>query len=409
MITVDTNILMDDASSLILLNDDMIVPMTVVYELEKAKKYMDEVGYNARTALKMIYEAVVNNDGVLPNGKSIKVDGDKIIPSNDQSIIDTAKSFGCALATNDVAMMLIANWQKVDVIHHDRKDREDVDHIGEVETVELDSKHLIDEMYSKGSILAEQIKMDNNLQNACYIIKHGQSSVLARRIGNRIVTVKCRKEMSGVKPRDNGQKFLADMLLDNGIKVLFVTGKSGSGKTLLTLAAALHLNDNNSGKGTRKIICAKPMTPIGDDVGFLPGEIGDKLGPHYASFDDQIKHLMTGKQVDGENFNMANKNKISVVYEHIGYMRGRTFPNSYIIIDEVQNLNVHEVKSIISRAGENSKVILLGDLKQIDTGLSMYDNGLTLAQKKLCDEELVGHIFLPKSVRSDISVLSEKI
>ena len=413
--TLDTNILLHDYRAMEALDVNIRIPLTVIREAENHKSDAGEVGWNARKSLRLIDDAMSNGDK-LPNGRRLLLDlqgEDRLDPEiNDHKIIMAAIKSQSKLITNDVAMRIIARFHSLDCEGY-AGDEAEINKIGQVETLESNSA-TINMLYENKSVPLEVVKSENMAVNACLVLKEGdQKSVLARRFPDRIQKITPAEDIQGISPRNVGQKFYFDMLLDPLIKIVFVTGAPGSGKTLLAMAAATHLCDPGK-KRFDQIICAKSMEGIGKEVGFLPGELEDKLAPVYASFNDCLRFLMPKSfksDKDGqEDLGKIVKNMYNIKYEAILTMRGRTFANSFIIIDEAQNLSHHELKSVISRAGEGTKVIVMGDLHQIDTkNLTRYDNGLYTCQKKLYNEPMVGIISLPVSERSDIARLCPKL
>lgn len=401
MFITDTNILMRDYKNLELLDGDVVVPITVIDELDNHKTDIGSVGYNSRKALNVINKAMENH-GVLENEHILTISENeyKDIPKNDHKIIQCAiDTENAILITGDVGMKVRAKAQGVKV----RRFADDSSALnpGMVEDLVIDYELLMD-LFKDGQIPADEIDHLNNVPNACFMVRdeNRTGSALVRRINDKFIKLSQPKNVFGkITGKNVGQRMYLDMLLDPRIKIVLVNGVAGSGKTLLALAAACQLRD---GKKFDDIICAKSVESVGAEIGFRPGEEADKIGPYYAAFGDNLSYLA---QADVKN-GRCEKVTPEVTFEHVGYMRGRTFRNTFIIIDECQNFSPNEIKTIISRAGEGSKVVCCGDLKQIDNNQSEYTNGLFHAQRKLMGQELVGVISLPKSERSDIAKLA---
>ena len=209
----------------------------------------------------------------------------------------------------------------------------------------------------------------------------------------------------GLKPRNKEQMFGLNILMDPNIPIITMTGKAGCGKTLLAIAAGLEqIMEEN--KRYKKLVVSRPVQPVGKDIGFLPGTLEEKMSPWLMPIQDNLEFLL------GDN-----KETIELLYENgtieveaLTYIRGRSISNAFIIIDEAQNLSIHELKTIITRVGENTKIILTGDIEQIDNVyLDSLSNGLSYAIEKFKEHELAGHISLMKGERSKVATLAAKI
>jgi PhoH-like ATPase len=202
--------------------------------------------------------------------------------------------------------------------------------------------------------------------------------------------------------KNKEQKFAIDMLNRDDIKVCSLTGIAGSGKTYMTLVSAM---SGLQQKKYERIVITRSMQTVGKDIGFLPGDINDKMDPWLGPIMDNFRQAF--KDLTWFNM-MREKGQIEVV--PLAFIRGRTFSNTFLIVDEAQNSTIHELKTIITRVGEGSKIVLLGDIEQIDTPyLDTMSNGLTIAIEKLKGEELFGHVTLTKGERSEVATLASKI
>ena len=401
MFIIDTNILMRDYKNLELLESDVVIPITVIRELDNHKNDSGGNGYNARRSLRIINDAY-DNYGILPNGFKMIVDSDDqpISIKNDDLIIDAvSRHEDATLVTGDLGMKICATDRGISVRRF--ADDDDILNPGKVEELTIDYELLMD-LFKNGQIPENEIDHSGNMPNACYMVRdeNRTGSALIRRINNKFIKLSQPKNVFGkITGKNIGQRFYLDMLLDPRIKIILVNGVAGSGKTLLALAAACQLRE---GGKFNDIICAKSVEEVGARIGFRPGEEESKIAPYYAAFGDNLSYLA---QADIKN-GRCDKLIPEVTFEHVGYMRGRTFRNAFMIIDECQNFTPNEMKTIISRAGEGSKIVCCGDLHQIDNNQSAYTNGLFYAQRKLIGQELVGVISLPKSERSDIAKLA---
>ena len=229
------------------------------------------------------------------------------------------------------------------------------------------------------------------------------SSFLGVVSGEKIIHLTCNIwDALSVSPRNKEQKFALDLLTRDDIPLVTMTGIAGSGKTFLTLMAAL------SGLNKKKydrIIITRSIQTVGKDIGYLPGTIKEKMNPWIAPIIDNFRHAFK----DTSYFElMRDKGQIEVA--PMSFIRGRTFNNSFLIVDESQNSTIHELKTVITRIGENSKIVLLGDIEQIDTPyIDTLSNGLTVVTEKFKNESLAGHITLIKGERSKLATLASRV
>jgi PhoH-like ATPase len=206
----------------------------------------------------------------------------------------------------------------------------------------------------------------------------------------------------GVEPKNKEQSFALNMLNNKDIPLVSITGLAGSGKTFITLMAAM---GNLGLENYKRIIFTRSIQPVGRDLGYLPGSMDEKMSPWLAPIMDNFKHAFG----DMSYFDLM-KSKGQIDIAPLSYIRGRTFNDAFIIVDEAQNTTIHELKTIITRVGKGSKVVLLGDTEQVDTPyIDTMSNGLTIAVEKFKGSELSGHIILTKGQRSDIATLASKI
>ena len=224
------------------------------------------------------------------------------------------------------------------------------------------------------------------------------------RVDNKsIVPVKSNmSDFVSVNPRNKEQKFAIDLLTDPDIPLVTLTGIAGSGKTYLTLLAAM--SGLNSGEYER-IVITRSIQPVGKDIGFLPGDINDKMDPWLSPIADNFR--VAFKDV---SYYEAMREKRQIEVAPLSFIRGRTFSNTFLIVDESQNSTIHELKTIITRVGEGSKIVLLGDIEQIDTPyIDSLSNGLTVVIEKFKDSNIAGHVTLLKGERSALATVASKI
>ena len=208
----------------------------------------------------------------------------------------------------------------------------------------------------------------------------------------------------GLKPRNKEQTFALNLLSDPEVPIVTLVGKAGCGKTLLAIAAGL--DQVLEEQKYQKLIVSRPVQPLGKDIGYLPGTMEEKMRPWLMPIQDNIDHLLNGKK---SSMDMFFENG-TIQIEALTYIRGRSISNAFVIIDEAQNLTIHELKTIITRVGENTKIVLTGDIEQIDSVyLDATSNGLSYAVEKFKNHGLAGHVTLVKGERSKVATLASKI
>jgi PhoH-like ATPase len=210
-----------------------------------------------------------------------------------------------------------------------------------------------------------------------------------------------------IVPRNKEQSFAYDLLYNDDISFVSLIGRAGSGKTLLAIAAGLEQTVGNAKSKYKKIVISRPVQPLGKDIGFLPGTLEEKMMPWLKPIGDNIEHITSGEEGNIMAYYM-DQGKLEV--EALSYIRGRSISNAYIIIDEAQNLTAHEVKTILTRVGENTKIVLTGDIEQIDNiYTNETSNGLTYAVEKFKHHPIAGHVTFKKGERSKLATIASQI
>jgi len=226
---------------------------------------------------------------------------------------------------------------------------------------------------------------------------------------------KLREGVWGIRPKNKEQHYALDLLLNDDVKLVTLVGKAGTGKTLLAIAAGLQKVVEESGYA--KLLVSRPVYPLGRDIGFLPGDIEEKLNPWMQPIYDNVEFLL-GFNKDGKDQkkNGANRSYAEMIelgyieIEPLTYIRGRSIPNQYMIVDEAQNLTPHEVKTIITRVGDGTKIVLTGDPYQIDNPyVDAGNNGLTTVVERFKNEAIAGHVTLTRGERSALAELASNI
>lgn len=462
---LDTCVLLHDPESLRSFHEhNVYLPLAVIGELDKFKTDETEVGKNCRTATRLIDE--LREKGDLATGVRISEDHGELkviinhsgpgmltsdIKTNDDRILSTAKMLSyetpgeeVILVTNDINMRVRANIFGIKVEPFGKKKREEktADQIRQLvipqqgyslfkrfKSIDLDKiftytdyDHLKDEIYNN-----EYIKLINkdNPEKSCYGIYIKEM--------NSIQTIRpMNEEVYGILPKNQEQACALDALMDPDINLVTLIGKAGSGKTLIAIAAALQstVEDNQYDK----ILISRPVQPMGKDIGYLPGTLEEKLNPWMQPIFDNLEFLVDNRKKHSE-YKSVKKTKGKgqkrnqprqegegpkkdyekflddklIQVEALTYIRGRSIPRQFIIIDEAQNLTPHEVKTIITRAGEGTKIVLTGDTHQIDSPyLDEISNGLAYATSRMKDLSITSHVTLFECERSALAEAGTK-
>jgi PhoH-like ATPase len=422
ILVLDTSALINHPNIFSLLSDStFIVPIEVLEELDNAKVKNDTTGFNARRANRAIDEVRGGKsltDGVaFGNGNFLKVSMESdlsIIPSIfsqnvDSKIISVAKKYDeeslyVKLVSADISLRIKASSIGINSISDDDLlfGKEDLLYSGcKVINTELEN---ITDFYRDG--LVDHTRSDL-YPNQAVVLKAGESSSAIGIVkGNKIVKLKADKKESGVMgmtPRNKEQRFAMEYLLDQDIPLVSLAGVAGTGKTSIAAVAAMHMLDK--GMYERLILC-RPAVSASAGIGFLPGTLEEKMMPWIQPIFDNLKHMM--KCSDMYLNLLMEKKKIEIA--SLSYIRGRTFPNTIVIVDEAQNSNPSEMKAIITRMGEKSKLIITGDLEQIDSPkLDIYSSGLSIVANKFKNSDLAAHITLQKTERSELAALAAKL
>lgn len=415
---LDTNVLMYDPKALQVFDDnEVIIPITVLDELDDAKTRPDEAGRNARSVVRMLDNLRAEgslSEGVKLGSSLIRVElnhrhnipqglsGEK----KDNRLISAAlglkENDRVIVVTKDINLRVKCDALGIEAQDYVRdKIASDLQSIySGTQTLEV-SSDLIDSLYEDGFI-TQEVK---GYQNQFFILKAGSQSALSRFKNGRLELCRVPREVWSIAPRNTEQKMALSLLLDPDVKLVTLIGKAGSGKTLLACAAALQQILNNS-KVFQRALISRPVQPMGRDLGFLPGDIEDKLKPWMQPIYDNLEFLL------GSDHHMLNEYKYNglIQIEPLTYIRGRSIPKSFMILDEAQNLTAQEIKTVITRIGEESKIVITGDIEQIDNPyVDFADNGLTHVVERFKNHSIAGHITLRKGERSELATQASEI
>jgi len=429
---LDTSVCLTDSHSLLSFeNNDIVLPLKVLEEIDNHKKRQDSVGANAREVIRKLDS--LRETGSLYKGVRISDDKGKIYVKlcKRENLPD---DLDLSIPDNEIIAVAINQKEeyprkKVIVVTRDINMRVKCDALGLItedyqsNQVVQDSNHLytgfvehlvddpkLDLFYSDEDIFIEEEELTLMPNQFVMLVsnqndkKTGLAKFINYNTPLKRLNGKYKQGIWGVKPRNKEQIFALSLLKDKNVDIVTLVGKAGSGKTLLATAAGLQ--QVMESQEYRRLVISRPIQPMGKDIGFLPGTMEEKMAPWVAPIQDNLRFLMGN---DRENLKMYMDNG-TIEIEVLTYIRGRSISDAYIIIDEAQNLTAHELKTILTRVGENTKIVLTGDIEQIDNVyIDETSNGLTHAVEKFKSYDLSGHVTLIKGERSKIATLASKI
>ena len=431
---IDTSVFLSDANALYRFkNNDIVIPIKVLEEIDKHKKRQDSVGFNARLIIKHLDELrgkgslhkglrigkgmgilrVAKASSDLPKDLDFNVPDHQILSVAVHEALENEKR-KVVVVSRDINMRVIAD--SLGLISEDYETNsivEDKDKVYEGFAEVLVDDEFIERFYDHEEMILEETMVKEKLYPNQFLLlissSNPKKSAICRFYDHKSplksINVKEYSKSWGVVPRNKEQTFAYDLLFDDDIPLVSLIGRAGSGKTLMAIAAGLEQTVGFSERKYKKIVVSRPVQPMGKDIGFLPGTMEEKMLPWLMPIHDNLEFILGNKNQIKSYF---EKGQIEV--EAITYIRGRSISNAFIIIDEAQNLTAHEVKTIITRVGENTKIILTGDIEQIDNiYTNETSNGLTYAIEKFKHAELAGHITFRKGERSKIATLASKV
>lgn len=427
---LDTNVLLHDANSILCFQDnEVILPLPVIEELDRFKKDGTETGRNARQVSRELdrlrQNGVLTNGGVpLENGGRLRV-----VVTQSSCLDQLPQELRSPCVDHQILALAIqeknrSNGRPVILVTKDINLRIKAHAVGiQAEDYETD-KISLDDLYTgvdQLSLLSEQIDqffreqqlssieqplpphiclnmqaMDNTQQKAIGRFDPKQNAILPLRSTPK-------EGYWGITPRNLEQKFALELLFHPEIHLVTLVGSAGTGKTLLALAAGLQSVTETSLYS--KLLVSRPVFPMGRDLGFLPGDIEEKLAPWMQPINDNLDLLLSDGGIRRKQQRHEELKDMGIIsVEPLTYIRGRSIPRQYMIVDEAQNLTPHEVKTIITRAGEGTKIVLTGDPDQIDNPyVDASSNGLTYVVERFRNSPLAGHIFLTRGERSPLA------
>ena len=430
---LDTNVLLHDVGSLFAFQDnDVIIPIIAIEELDRFKKDLNEIGRNARQVSRILdglrsegplYEGVKLENGgtirvLIPSKKAVQLPEELYFCKADNQILSVAleiKENNVVLVTKDTNLRIKADALGITAMDYESDKVEFSELYEGISRINV-SREQIDSFYEKGSM---ELPSEAGYPNEGFILTdegNEKHTALARRDAKSGSLLPLKLGIDAVwsiMPRNAEQRFALDLLLDDSIKLVSLSGKAGTGKTLLALAAGLQ-KSVDEGVYTRLLV-SRPIFPMGKDIGYLPGDIKEKLTPWMQPIFDNLELIfgITGKHKEKREGKHRYKELMDqgmLEIEPLTYIRGRSIPNQYLLIDEAQNLTPHEIKTIITRAGDETKIVITGDPYQIDNPyIDSSSNGLTYVAERFKNEKIAGHVTLHKGERSKLAEIAANL
>ena len=436
---LDTNVYLTDSDAVFSYgNNDIVVPIKVLEEIDKHKKRHDSVGSNARRIIRTLDE--LRSKGNLSRGVRIRRGAGLLrarsyelglLPPGfdpgdpDNQILATALSEKednparkVVVVSRDINMRV-----KCDALNIPGQDYEYEKVVGSRSEIYTGfTKHLVDDQvidkfYAKEEVYLEkeEIVLFPNQFVMLVSLANEKKTALARFFNYRkplgnIVDHSNKKWK--IKSRNKEQDFALNLLMDPKVDIVTLVGAAGTGKTMIALYAGLcqavddwHTVIPKQARYNRLIV-TRPIQPMGKDIGYLPGSLEEKMSPWLAPINDNLQYLLG----NGRDSLKEYVNEGIIEIEALTYIRGRSINNAFIVVDEIQNMTVHELKTVITRVGENSKIVLMGDIEQIDNVyIDETTNGLTYAVEKFKEHDIAGHMTLVRGERSKVATLAAKI
>jgi len=421
---VDTSVLLYDRCSIHSFpGNDVVIPLSVLDELDRFKGKPGILGEAARYVNRFLDN--LRKRGNLHDG--IEIEGDQTIrveinygkvcpvgldPSvTDNLIIGLAQEIAknsdpVIMVTKDINFRVKCDalGLKSEDYYKDKIVASESSIYSGFAEIETEYSDVISTFYKNGFVDKDMV-YEGLLPNQYVAVKNDSESFLGVVSDERIVPLTSKLHSTiAVKPKNKEQKFALDLLTRDDIPLVTLTGLAGSGKTFLTLMAGL---SGIADKKYDRIIITRSLQPVGKDIGYLPGSVKEKMEPWIAPIADNFRHAFKDKDL---TYFQTMQDRGVIELCPLSFIRGRTFSNTFIIVDEAQNTTIHELKTVITRVGEGSKIVILGDIEQIDTPyIDSLSNGLTIVVEKFKTEDLAGHMTLNKGERSSLATVASRI
>lgn len=433
---LDTSVILYEHHSIMnFAEHDVVIPITVLEELDQFKKGNDTKNFEAREFIRLLdklsQDQMIHqwtplagknkgNFRVLMNPEN-KLNANEIFGEvkNDHMILNAAlhlkqheKGRKVILVSKDINLRLKAKSLELFAEDYETGKIKNISELENTGKYILDDVDLIliDEIYKTGKLDSKLVfGAENQKSNGYYLLKNSKSSVLTFYNAGANSLEKLAKQVAyNIKPKNAEQTFALHAITNPAIKLVSIQGVAGTGKTLLALAGALAQR-----REYKQILLARPIVSLSNkDIGYLPGDIKSKLNPYMEPLWDNLKFIQNQFRESDKEFQKINElvDQEKLVIQPLAYIRGRSLSNIFFIVDEAQNLTPHEIKTIISRAGENTKIVFTGDVFQIDTPyLDSQSNGLSYLIDRAKDHPLYAHIKLEKGERSDLANLANDL
>jgi PhoH-like ATPase len=435
---LDTNVLLHDPRSIFGFEDnDVVIPIYVIEEIDNFKRDLSTLGRNARQVSRYLDEFRVQGklgegvpiapekgrlrvllvDRKLPHGAGENRTTDDKILAVALDLLEKERGTPTVFVTKDTNLRIRADALGLHAEDYDVEGLAALDELWSgVSEVEV-APEQVNEFYANGSVPLDGAHGDPPPPNAFVVLRdrtNPQHSAVGKYSAAKQVFVpliKTPKEgVWGIRPRNKEQSFALDLLLNDEVRLVTIVGKAGTGKTLLAIAAGLQKTMEDG--VYQKLLVSRPIFPLGRDIGYLPGSVEEKLNPWMQPIFDNVEYLMNlsrSEKKAGRGYHELLDLGILEI-EPLTYIRGRSIPNQFIIVDEAQNLTPHEVKTIITRVGDGTKIVLTGDPYQIDNPyVDQTNNGLIHVVNRFKSERLAGHITLSKGERSPLAELAANL
>lgn len=430
---LDTNVLLHDPHSLFAFQEnDVVVPIYVIEEIDRFKREASELGRNAREVSRRL--DALSREGEIAKGVELPDGGVLSVRFTARSLPNEVAQSGSAvdsrilavamdvkdehpdqptiLVSKDVNLRIRATALSLEAEDYEHSKTEIDELYSGVVDIECESEE-IDVFYAEGHCqLPDPYHFPNEFVHLKSRTNPSHSALGKVDLEQqRVVPINRYKDgVWGVRPRNKEQSFAIDLLMDDSIKLVTLIGKAGTGKTLLAIAAGMHKATEET--IYQRVLVSRPIFPLGRDLGYLPGTVEEKLSPWMQPIFDNVEFLM-GLGRDDKKGGRSYRELVDLgilEIEPLTYIRGRSIPHQYMVVDEAQNLTPHEVKTIISRAGDGTKIVLTGDPYQIDNPyMDASNNGLVHVVNRFRGERLAGHVTLQKGERSELAELAANL
>jgi PhoH-like ATPase len=432
---LDTNVLLYDPQAIFKFQENnIIIPITVIEEIDRFKKDMNETGRNARQISRFLDD--LRKKGSLSVGIRLETGGTLRVEIYEEKVMkrlppelredrgdnrilavafdakEKAGQIPVILVTKDTNLRIKAD--AIGLVAEDyESDKVEIEELYSGFTEEAVDPGLIDLFHGQGWIEPQWELMPNQFVTLRDMVNSSHTGIGKYDAAKgQLVPIRRtgREGVWSIHPRNREQTFALDALLDDNIKLVTLVGKAGTGKTLLAIAAGLHKTAEEN--VYNRLLVSRPVFPMGKDLGFLPGDIEEKLTPWMQPIFDNVELLLSGHETE-KRHSKGYKELMAMgimEIEPLTYIRGRSIPNQYLIVDEAQNLTPHEIKTIVTRAGEGTKVVLTGDPYQIDNPyVDSSSNGLTYVVERFKAEAISGHVTMMKGERSALAELAANL